>query len=129
MFLRRRGGVNAAIKSAVVYAPLADFYELSEQDRALCATQYYSGKTKPGPAWESEVRAAAGALAKEGYLVSENDAGKPIWSLTPSGKERADFWLVRMTAKAAALGELKMDGDLVAGDGAQSSHSIGLSQA
>jgi hypothetical protein len=116
MFLRRRGDVNAAMNSAAVYGPLADFYELSEQDRTLRTGDYYTGKVRAGLAWESEVTAAAKTLSKDGYLLSENNSGKLIWRLTPSGVERADFWLVRMTAKAAALGMLKVEAGLDAGD-------------
>lgn len=109
MFLRLRGGPNAAMKPAVVYAPLADFYELSEQERVLCASEYYMGKTKPGPAWESEVKAAVKELKADGYLVSESSSGNSTWRLTPNGVERADFWLKRMTAKASALQNLKVE--------------------
>lgn len=129
MFVRRRGGVNAAINSVAVYAPLADFYELPAHDRVLCATQYYTSKVKPGSAWESEVKAAAKVLMKDGYLVSESGSGNLIWRLTPSGVDHADFWLVRMTAKASALGALKVDADLVAGEDIQNSPSIGRAEA
>jgi hypothetical protein len=111
MFLRLRGGANAAMNAALVYTPLADFYELSEQERVLCASEYYVGKTKPGPAWESEVRAAVKELKAEGYLLTEDSSRNSTWRLTPNGIERADFWLKRMTSKAAALKELKLPGE------------------
>ena len=109
MFVRLRGGANAAMNPALVYAPLADFYELSEQERVLCASEYYTGKTKPGPAWESAVTVAAKELKADGYLIAENSSGNSTWRLTPNGIERADFWLKRMTSKASALKELKID--------------------
>jgi hypothetical protein len=132
MFVRLRGGAKAAMNSAAVYAPLADFYELSEQDRVLCASDYYIGKTKPGPAWESEVKAAFKDLKGDGYLVSENVSGKSIWRLTPNGIERADFWLKRMTAKASVLQSLKVDAGpsrLDAGDASEHGHSVDQADA
>ena len=113
MFLRLRGGEEAALDPALIYAPLADYYELSGQDRSLCATLYYVGTTKPGPAWHSEVKSAGKALKDDGYLVAETSSGNSIWRLTASGMERADFWLKRMTEKTAALKSLKLGADRV----------------
>ena len=103
MFIRSRGGDHAAMNSAFVYGPLADYYELSEADRLLPRSAYYTDDNKPGSAWDSEVMSAVKELRKEGYLVSASRSGKPIWRLTPSGMARADFWLKRMTEKSAAL--------------------------
>jgi hypothetical protein len=111
MFLRLRGGEHSALDPALVYAPLADYYELSDQDRTLCATLYYVAMTKPGPAWHSEVKSAGKDLKDDGYLVAETRSGNSVWRLTPSGVDRADFWLKRMIEKTAALKSLKLGAD------------------
>src|SRR5690242_14509675 len=88
MFIRQRGGANAAVNAAWVYAPLADFYELPEKDRRLSARDYYVDEVKAGLAWNSEVNSAAKDLKKEGYLAVVPDparSGKFIWRLTPEG--------------------------------------------
>jgi hypothetical protein len=112
MFIRSRGGEYAAMNSVFVYGPLADYYELSEADRTLPRSAYYTDDNRAGSAWESEVLAAVKELKKEGYLVSANRSGKPIWRLTPSGMARADFWLKRMTDKSAALLTLTVNPEL-----------------
>ena len=109
MFIRRRGGEGAEVNSAFVYAPLADFYELSEEARGLSLSDYYEGQSASGIAWNSEVNSAAKGLKKDGYLTVGTRSGKSIWRLTPDGVERADFWLKRMSDKYAALGSLKVD--------------------
>ena len=113
MFIRLRGGEHAAINSASVYVPLADYYELSEESRQLSASDYYMSAVKPGRAWDSEVNFAVKELKKDGYLVSSTGSGKSVWRLTPNGVERADFWLKRMTEKTANLHTLKVDANLV----------------
>jgi hypothetical protein len=113
MFIRLRGGEHAAINSASVYVPLADYYELSEEARQLSTGDYYMGPVKAGRAWDSEVNVAVKELKKDGYLVSSTGSGKSVWRLTPHGVERADFWLKRMTEKTANLHTLKVDADLV----------------
>ena len=112
MFIRLRGGEHAAINSASVYVPLADYYELSEEARRLSTSDYYVGAVRPGLAWDSEVNFAVKELKKDGYLVSSTGSGKSIWRLTPYGVERADFWLKRMTEKTANLHTLKVDAGL-----------------
>jgi hypothetical protein len=109
MFMRLRGGTNAAMNSAFVYGPLADFYELTDEVRRLSTIDYYMGETRPGLAWESEVKAAVKEMKKDGHLVWAVQSGKVIWRLTPHGMERADFWLKRMTEKTNALKTLKVD--------------------
>jgi len=112
MFMRLRGGANAAMNSTFVYGPLADFYELSEEIRTLSTNDYYMGESRPGLAWESEVKGAVKEMKKDGHLVSAVRSGKAIWRLTPSGVERADFWLKRMIEKTTALRTLKVDAGL-----------------
>lgn len=112
MFIRSRGGQHAAMNAAFVSVPLADYYELSEADRALSRNAYYTDDNRPGPAWDSEVMSAVKELKKVGYLVTANRSGKLIWRLTPSGADRADFWLKRMTDKTAALRTLTVDAEL-----------------
>ena len=112
MFIRLRGGANAEVNSEFVYSPLADFYELSEDERRLSAADYYTGESGAGLAWNSEVNAAVKGLRKDGYLTIGARSGKHAWRLTPSGLERADFWLKRMTDKFAALSSLKVDVNL-----------------
>ena len=116
MFMRQRGGANATVNAAWVYAPLADFYELPEEDRRLSARDYYLDEVKTGLlAWHSEVNSAAKDLKKEGYLAVVPDparSGKSIWRLTPDGAERADFWLKRMSDKTAALRTLPVNAEL-----------------
>jgi hypothetical protein len=112
MFMRLRGGTNAAMNSAFVYGPLADFYELTDEVRRLSTIDYYMGETRPGLAWESEVKAAVKEMKKDGHLVSAVQSGKAVWRLTPHGVERADFWLKRMTEKTTALKTLKVDNGL-----------------
>ena len=109
MFLRARGGEQAAMSSTAVYVPLADYYDLSAEERRLSTTDYYLGQVRPGLAWDSEVNFAVKELKKDGHLVSTTGAGKSVWRLTPVGVERADFWLKRMPEKAAALHTLKVD--------------------
>ena len=113
MFIRLRGGEHAAINSASVYSPLADYYELSQEARRLSSSDYYMGPVKSGLAWDSEVNLAVKELKKDGYLVSSTGSGKSVWRLTPYGVERADFWLKRMTEKTANLHTLKVDSGLV----------------
>jgi hypothetical protein len=112
MFIRVRGGPGAEVDPAFVYAPLADFYELSEETRLLTVTDYYKDGSGPGTAWNSEVNNAAKGLKKVGYLRVGTRAGKPAWRLTPDGVERADFWLKRMNEKSAALRGLQVDPNL-----------------
>ena len=112
MFMRQRGGAHAAVNSALVYVPLADFYDLSDGDRRLSKSDYYLDEPKQGLAWEGEVNLAVKELKKDGYLTTSARAGKSIWRLTPAGVERADFWLKRMTEKRSALGSLKVDSEL-----------------
>jgi hypothetical protein len=112
MFIRLRGGALAEVNSAFVYAPLADFYELSPEARRLSMADYYAGESAPGIAWNSEVNSAVKGLKKEGYVTLETRSGKSAWRLTPNGVERADFWLKRMTEKSATLSSLKVDPNL-----------------
>ena len=112
MFIRLRGGASAEVNSEFVYSPLADFYELSEDDRRLSAADYYTGESGRGLAWNSEVNVAGKGLRMEGYLTAGGRSNKYAWRLTPSGLERADFWLMRMTEKCAALSSLKVDPNL-----------------
>lgn len=114
MFIRLRGGAGAEVNSKFVYSPLADFYELSEDDRRLSVADYYTSESGPGLAWNSEVNAAVKGLRKDGYLTVGTGSGKYAWRLTPNGLERADFWLKRMTEKCAALSSLKVDPNLPA---------------
>jgi hypothetical protein len=112
MFIRLRGGASVGVNPAFVYAPLADFYELSDDVRRLSLADYYADETAPGIAWHSEVNAAVKRLKKEGYLTVAALSGKPAWRLTTQGVERADFWLKRMVEKTTALGSLKVDDKL-----------------
>lgn len=107
MFIRLHGGASAEVNSEFVYSPLADFYELSEEERRLSVTDYYTSEGGAGFAWNSEVNAAVKGLRKEGYITTGTRLGKFAWRLTPLGVERADFWLKRMTEKSAALSALK----------------------
>jgi hypothetical protein len=116
MLIRLRGGSNAEVNPAFVYAPLADFYELSEDLRRLSAADYYSGENASGIAWNSEVDFAVRCLRKDGYLTVAARSGKSSWRLTPNGVERADFWLERMTDKYAALSLLKVDPNIASSD-------------
>lgn len=116
MFIRVRGGSSAEVDPAFVYAPLADFYELSEDARRLSLAEYYTGESGPGMAWNSEVNLAAKGLKKDGYLMLATRSGKSAWRLTPNGVERADFWLKRMVDKSAALHALEVDPYLVPPD-------------
>jgi hypothetical protein len=108
MLIRLHGGANAEVNPASVYAPLADFYELSKESRRLSAADYYAGDSAPGIAWNSEVDAAVKRLKKDGHLTVARP-GQSAWRLTPLGVERADFWLRRMIDKSAALKSLKLD--------------------
>ena len=112
MFIRLRGGASAEVNSEFVYSPLADFYELSEGERRLSMADYYTSESGPGSAWNSEVNAAVKGLKKDGFLTVGARSGKYAWRLTPTGLERADFWLKRMTDKSAALSSLKVDANL-----------------
>ena len=112
MFIRLRGGAGVGVNPAFVYAPLADFYELSEEARRLSRADYYSDESAPGIAWNSEVNSAVKRLRKEGHLTVATRAGKSGWRLTPLGVERADFWLKRMIEKRVALSSLKVDDKL-----------------
>jgi hypothetical protein len=112
MFIRLRGGAHAAIDSAFAYVPLADYFELSPEDRALSRSAYYTNDPKPGRAWDNEVQWAARELKNDGYVVRTIRSGHSIWRLTPSGVSRADFWLARMTEKTAALKALTVDAKL-----------------
>ena len=114
MFIRLRGGDNAAIDSAFAYGPLADYFQLSPEVRALSRDAYYTNDPKPGPAWDNEVQWAAKELKNDGYVVRTIRSGHSIWRLTSSGMERADFWLVRMTEKTTALKALTVDAQLAA---------------
>ncbi len=109
MFLRLHGGAGAGVNPALVYAPLADFYDLPEDLRRLSVAEYYEGQSAPGMAWNSEVNSAVKSLKKDGYLTVAAHAKQPAWRLTPLGVERADFWLKRMVEKSAALSSLKVD--------------------
>jgi hypothetical protein len=80
--------------------------------RTLSTSDYYMGETRPGLAWEFEVKAAVKEMKKDGHLVAAVQSGKAIWRLTPHGMERADFWLKRMTEKTTALKTLKVDSGL-----------------
>jgi hypothetical protein len=113
MFIRSRGGPQAAIRSTLAYAPLADYYELPDELRALSRAAYYTNDTKPGRAWDSEVQEAVKELKSDGYLVSATRSGQILWRLTSSGVDRADFWLKRMTDKTIALKALAVDAQLV----------------
>ena len=121
MLIRLRGGPSAEVNSAFIYAPLADFYELSEDLRQLSAADYYTGENASGIAWNSEVDFAVKSLRKDGYLTVATRSGKSSWRLTPNGVERADFWLKRMTDKSAALSSLKVDPDIAWSEGGQAS--------
>ena len=103
MFIRLHGGPKAAIDFEFAYDPLADYFELPQTARLLSRTAYYTDDLKPGRAWDSEVRWAAKELKSDGYAVRTTRSGRLIWRLTLYGVIRADFWLNRMTAKAAAL--------------------------
>jgi hypothetical protein len=117
MFIRLRGGKRIGVNPAFVYAPLADFYELSEEARRLSLADYYADQSGPGSAWNSEVNSAVKSLRKDGYVtVVATRSGGPAWCLTPQGVERADFWLKRMIDKSAALTSLKVDDRLAARD-------------
>jgi hypothetical protein len=109
MFIRVRGGPRAEVDPAFVYAPLADFYELSEEARLLTSADYYTDESGPGIAWNSEVNSAAKGLKKDGYLTLAGRSGKSAWRLTSNGVERADFWLKRMIDKSATLKALEVD--------------------
>ena len=112
MFIRLRGGAHAAIDSAFAHVPLADYFELSKADRVLSRDAYYTNDPKPGPAWDNEVQWAARELMNDGYVVPTVRSAHSIWRLTPSGVNRADFWLSRMTEKTAALKALTVDAQL-----------------
>jgi len=116
MFIRARGGAQAAVNAAFVYDPLADFYELPKKIRRLSTTEYYHGDVGPGFAWDNEVNSAVKELKKDGYVTSARRSGKSIWRLTQAGAERADFWLTRMTEKTSALGALKVNAELARPD-------------
>jgi hypothetical protein len=112
MFIRLRGGAQAAIHSEFAYDPLADYFELPQPARALSRNAYYTDDPKPGRAWDIEVQLAAKELKNEGYALRTIRSGRSIWRLTPDGVSRADFWLTRMTAKTAALKALTVDAQL-----------------
>ena len=112
MFIRLRGGPSGEVNPEFVYAPLADFYELSEDARRLSAAEYYTTENTRDFAWNSEVNAAVKGLRKDGYLSVGSRSGRHAWRLTPNGVERADFWLKRMTEKSAALASLTVDPNL-----------------
>ena len=116
MFIRARGGAQATVNAAFVYAPLADFYELPNNVRRLSTTDYYRGDVGPGLAWDSEVNSAVKGLKKDGYVTSARRSGKSVWRLTQAGAERADFWLKRMTDKTSALGALTVNAELTRSD-------------
>ena len=116
MFIRMRGGPRAEVDPAFVYAPLANFYELSEEMRLLTLADYYTDASGPGFAWNSEVNSAAKGLKKDGYMTLATRSGKSAWRLTPNGVERADFWLKRMIDKSAALKALDVDPRLTPAD-------------
>lgn len=112
MFIRARGGAQAAVNAAFVYDPLADFYKLPKEIRRLSTTEYYRDDVGPGFAWDNEVNSAVKELKKDGYVTSTRCSGKSIWRLTQAGTERADFWLNRMTEKTSALGALEVSAEL-----------------
>lgn len=112
MFIRLHGGAHAAIDPAFAYVPLADYFKLSPADRALSRNAYYTNDPKPGRAWDNEVQWAAKELKNDAYAVLTIRSGQSIWRLTPSGVGRADFWLVRMHEKTAALKALTVDAQL-----------------
>ena len=122
MFMRVRGGPSAEVDPAFVYAPLANFYELSEEARLLTSADFYTDESASGIAWNSEVNSAARGLKKDGYLTLATRSGKSAWRLTPNGVERADFWLKRMVDKSAALKALEVDPSLTPRD-TESVHS------
>ena len=128
MFIRLRGGASAEVNSDFVYAPLADFYELSDDARRLSTADYYASDSGPGFAWNSEVNAAVKVLRKDGYLSVGSRSGKYAWRLTPNGVERADFWLKRMSEKSAALSSLKADPNLASLSSEQESTSLRTSK-
>lgn len=128
MFIRVHGGASAEVNPALVYSPVADFYELSEDVRRLSMADYYTSESGPGFAWNSEVDAAVKLLKKEGYLSAGTRSGKYTWRLTPNGVERADFWLKRMTEKSAALSSLKVDPSLTSLSSEQQSSSLRMSK-
>ena len=65
MFMRLRGGTNAAMNSAFVYGPLADFYELTDEVRRLSTTDYYMGDDSyHNGAFMYHIEAAAGSLVE-----------------------------------------------------------------
>ena len=91
MFIRLRGGANAAIDPAFAYGPLADYFQLSPEVRALSRDAYYTNDPKPGRAWDNEVQWAAKELKNDGYVVRTIRSGHSIWRLTSGGVDRADF--------------------------------------
>jgi hypothetical protein len=112
MFIRVHGGPSSEVNSEFVYAPLADYYELSDEARRLSMADYHAGRSAPGIAWNSEIDSAVRALKKDGYLTGGTRSRRAAWRLTPYGVQRADFWLKRMIEKSASLSALKVDPDL-----------------
>ena len=116
MFIGARAGEHGTMNAAHAYLPLADYYDLSPEARALQRSAYFTNDKKPGAAWDAEVQEAVKALKRDGYLTSSVRGGQTVWRLTPSGVDRANFWITRMTEKTAALKALAADPQLVTVD-------------
>jgi hypothetical protein len=119
MFMRLHGGTQAAVDPKFTYDPLADYFELPQTTREISRNDYYTDDPKPGRAWDREVQWAARELKSDGYALRTVRSGRTVWSLTTDGVTRADFWLIRLTAKTAALKALVVDAQLASQETAE----------
>ena len=79
-----RGGSDFRIKCSDTYRPLADYFQLTEQERQILCT---SEGNKSKRLWENKVQWARNTLLKSGYISS--NSSRSIWQLSSLGTTSA----------------------------------------
>lgn len=81
LHIYNRGG---KLKASDCYRNLADYFDLSEKDRALLLNDGTSRSS-----WNNRVQWARNALVKNGCLLNASTAGRGIWEISDRGEAKA----------------------------------------
>ena len=103
VFIRVHGGDELAVDCKKAYAPLADYFDLSDAARRLSRADFYVDDPSRGSAWANRVQWARNQLVKDGYLSESRQA---VWKLSTAGKSHADRMIVHRRSFATAIEKL-----------------------
>jgi 5-methylcytosine-specific restriction protein A len=90
------GGANHEMKSSATYHPLAERFELTQQER-IVTRRFADGRYEPE--WNNRVQWARNALRKSGFLDLEAPHG--VWRLSPAGIVAGQGRVKRALARGA----------------------------